>query len=99
MHLDPEETENSNTVVLMFINQSASDIRRKLQKLGEKALMDLMEVTEQVYHSKETKDEKKIKTGKILNRDLAKVLMANNVPDLTVRKHQLQCIAKETDRA
>lgn len=33
MHLDFEEAENSNTVVLAFINQSAPDIRRKLQKL------------------------------------------------------------------
>jgi hypothetical protein len=32
-HLDPEEMAKSSTVTLEFINQSALDIRRKLQKL------------------------------------------------------------------
>ena len=40
-----------------------------------------MKVSEKVYHNRETKDEKKIKTGKILNRDLAKVLLANGNSD------------------
>ena len=76
-HLDPEETENSSTVALPFINQLALVTRRKLQKLerlGEKSLRDLVEVLEKVYHNRGTKDEKKIKTGKTLNRDLAKFL-------------------------
>lgn len=76
-HLDPEEAENSNMTVLAFINQLAPDIRRKLQKLeklGEKSSRDLVEVSEKVCHNRETKDEKKIKTGKTLNRDLAKFL-------------------------
>lgn len=37
-----------------------------------------------MYHNKESKDEKKIKAGKILNRDLAKVLMANNTLDQSI---------------
>jgi hypothetical protein len=36
-----------------------------------------VEVAEKVYHNSETKDEKS-KTGKIVNRDLAKVLLANS---------------------
>lgn len=80
-HLDPEEAENSNMTVLAFINQLAPDIRRKLQKLeklGEKSSRDLVEVSEKVCHNRETKDEKKIKTQKILNGDLAKVLLDNS---------------------
>ena len=82
-HLDPEEAENSNMTVLAFINQLAPDIRRKLQKLerlGEKSLRDLVEGVEKVYYNRETKGEK-IKTGKILNRDLAKVLLASGNSD------------------
>jgi hypothetical protein len=66
-HLDPEEMVNSNTVALAFINQSALDIRRKLQKLeslGEKTLRDLVRVAEKVYYNKETKDEKILKQGR-----------------------------------
>jgi hypothetical protein len=44
-------------------------------------LRDLVEVVKKVYHSRETKDEKKIKTEKLINRDLAKVLLANSNPD------------------
>lgn len=96
VHLGPEEAGNSNTVVLVFINQSAPDVRKKLQKLerlGEKSVRDLVEVSEKVYHNKKTKDEK-IKTEKLLNRDLAKVLLANGNLDQRERKHQLWNIAE-----
>ena len=66
-HLDPEETENSNTVVLAFINQSAPDIRRKLQKLerlGEKLLRDLVQVLEKVFHKRELKMKRKLRQGR-----------------------------------
>jgi hypothetical protein len=79
-YLDPKETENSNIVGIAFINQSALDIRRRLHKLenlGKESLRDLVEVSEKVFHIRETKDEKKIKRGKILNKDLAKILLAN----------------------
>lgn len=82
IHLDPKVAENSKKAVLVFINQSALDIRRKLQqleRLGKKSLRDLVEVVEKVYN-RETEDEK-IKTGKILNRDLAKVLLVDGNPD------------------
>lgn len=46
-----------------------------------------------MYHNRETKDEK-IKTGKIWNRDLAKILLANNIEDQRERKGQLQSMAK-----
>lgn len=40
-----------------------------------------MEVAEKVYSSRESANEKQIKIGKVLNRDLAKFLLANNFPD------------------
>lgn len=40
-----------------------------------------MEVAEKVYSSRESADEKQIKVGKVLNRGLAKFLLANNIPD------------------
>lgn len=42
-------------------------------------MRDVAEVAEKVYHNKESKDEKKI-----LNRDLAKVLMANNTLEQSI---------------
>ena len=48
-----------------------------------------------MYHNRETKDEKKIKTGKILNKDLAKVLLAHGNPEQTERKQQLWNMAEE----
>lgn len=47
-----------------------------------------------MFHNREAKEEKKIKTGKMLNRDLTKVLLANDNPDQTKRKHQLQNITE-----
>ena len=70
-----------STILCTIINQSAPDIRRKLQKLerlGKKPLKDLVEVVEKVYHNGETKDEKNIKADKLLNRDLAKDLLVNS---------------------
>jgi hypothetical protein len=75
--LDPKDMANSDTVALVFINHTPLDIRKKLQKLerlGEKSLRDLVGVVEKVYHNTETKDEK---DRKILNRDLAKIPLAN----------------------
>lgn len=46
--MDPQSQEAKTTVAMAFINQSASDIRRKLQRLGEKSLQDLMVVGEKV---------------------------------------------------
>ena len=47
-----------------------------------------------MYHNRETKYEQSIKTGKLLNRDLAKVLLANGKPELRERKGQLQTITE-----
>jgi negative regulator of replication initiation len=47
---------------MAFIGQSASDIKRKLQRLEElhaMALQDLVKEAEKVYHKRETEEEKK----------------------------------------
>jgi len=49
--MDPQSQEAKTTVAMAFTNQSASDIRRELQRLerlGEKSLQDLMVVGEDV---------------------------------------------------
>ncbi|KAK1346846.1 hypothetical protein QTO34_000706 [Cnephaeus nilssonii] len=49
--MDPEAPNNRVAVVMAFVNQLATDIRRKLQKvdrLGEKSLKDLLEVAEKI---------------------------------------------------
>ena len=57
-------------------------------------MRDLVEVVEKLYHNRETKDEKNINTEKLLNRYLAKVLLANSKPDQRERKYQLWSIAE-----
>lgn len=54
-------------------------------------MRDLVEVAERVYNNnnRESADKKPIKTGKVSNRDLSKVLLANNIPDTEERTHQL----------
>lgn len=87
-HINPNKTENCNTVAPFFINQSILDIRKKLQsqeRIGEKSLRDLVEVAEKV-HNRENAEENQIKTGKTLNRDLGRVLLAKNAWDPGERK-------------
>lgn len=68
-------------VALAFINQSALDIRKKLKKqegLREELRRDLVEIAEKVFSNRESAEEKQIQTGNTdLNRDLARVLLAN----------------------
>ncbi|XP_076780077.1 uncharacterized protein LOC143438363 [Arvicanthis niloticus] len=59
---DPMSDEHKATVTIAFIDQSASDIKRKLQKLDglqDKSLRDLIQVAEKVYYNRETEKEKK----------------------------------------
>lgn len=48
----------------------------------------------QRYNNRESLEEKQIKTGKTLNRDLARVILANNASDPGERKCQLQWIVR-----
>lgn len=47
-----------------FINQSDPDIKKKQERLGEKFLRDLVEITEKVYNNRDSVEEKQIKREK-----------------------------------
>ena len=64
--------------MMHFINQSAPDIRKKLQKidgLGEKSIQDLMAVAEKVYN-RETFEEKQTRAADWQTRNMACILLA-----------------------
>ena len=49
--IDPQAEESRAAVLLVFVNQAAPDIRRKLQKiegLGEQTIQDLLKAAEKV---------------------------------------------------
>jgi hypothetical protein len=59
---DPTSEGQQAAVAMAFIGQSASDIKRKLQRLEglyAMALQDLVKEAENVYHKRETEEEKK----------------------------------------
>jgi hypothetical protein len=58
--MNPEAPENKNAIILTFVNQSAPDIRHKLQKLdrlADRSLQELLAVAEKVYNHWETPEE------------------------------------------
>jgi hypothetical protein len=58
---DPSSEGQQAAVAMAFIGQSASDIKRKLQRLEglqDYTLQDLVKEAEKVYHKRETKEEK-----------------------------------------
>ena len=61
--MDPQADESHAAVMLAFVNQAAPDIRRKLKKrkierLGEQSLQDLVRATERVFNYRETPEER-----------------------------------------
>lgn len=71
--------DHKSIVAMAFINQSAPDIKKNLQKverLGERTLRDLVTIAEKEYNNIDSPKEKQIKAEKRQNRDLAKVLLA-----------------------
>ena len=58
---DPTSEEHQAAVAMAFIGQSASDIKKKLQRLEglqDYTLQDLVKEAEKVYHKRETEEEK-----------------------------------------
>lgn len=58
---DPTSEEHQAAVAMAFIGQSASDIKKKLQRLEglqDYTLQDLVKEGEKVYHKRETEEEK-----------------------------------------
>lgn len=87
---DPQSEELRGAVSMAFIGQSATDIRRKLQRLDGLqglSLRDLVKEAEKVYYKRETAEEKEIRLEKEReekvkqrqkrqNRDLTRILAA-----------------------
>ncbi|KAK1342266.1 hypothetical protein QTO34_015022 [Cnephaeus nilssonii] len=87
--MDPEAPQNRAAVAMSFINQSAADIRKKLQKidrLGEKSLRDLLEVAEKVYNNRESPEDRQARAMAAASdkqtRNLAKILLATTTDPL-----------------
>ncbi|XP_012584853.1 PREDICTED: bromodomain-containing protein 4-like [Condylura cristata] len=85
---DPESDEHRGAMAMAFIGQSATDIRRKLQRmdgLQDMALRDLVKEAEKVFYKRETaeereqrlekeREEKESMRDRRRNRELAKIL-------------------------
>jgi hypothetical protein len=55
--INPEAAENRRAINIAFVSQSASDIRKKLQKLEGfegKLLSELIEIAQRVYNNRDT---------------------------------------------
>lgn len=61
---NPVQPEQKSSVPSAFINQSDPDIKKKQERLGEKFLRDLVEITEKVYNNRDSVEEKQIKREK-----------------------------------
>ena len=71
---DPQDEGVRGTIALLFITQSALDIRRKLQRmdgLQNATLRDLVKEAEKAYYKRETEEEKEIRKEK--ERELREV--------------------------
>ena len=59
--MDPQAKESRAAVLLAFVNQAATDIRRKLQKIEgsrEQTIQDLLKAAEKVFNNRETPEER-----------------------------------------
>ena len=59
--MDPQADESRAAVMLAFVNQAASDIKEKLQKierLNKQSLQDLVRAAERVFNHRETPEER-----------------------------------------
>ncbi|XP_025782017.1 LOW QUALITY PROTEIN: uncharacterized protein LOC112863120 [Puma concolor] len=101
--MDPKALESKAAVIKAFVNQSAVDIRRKLQKidrLGEKSLQDLLVVAEKVYNNWEPPEDKQphsmAAASSKQTRDLARILLATTVDSPEERDRRLRQLADNT---
>ena len=77
--MNPEAPETKAAIIMAFVNQAAPDIKRKLrrvERLGEKSLQDLIIVAERVYNNRESPEEQQTKLSHQQTRNLAKILLA-----------------------
>lgn len=88
--IDPEAPESKAAVLVAFVNQSAADIRRKLQRidrLGEKSLQDLLVVAEKVYNNREPPEDRQACR-------LARIMWATRTDSPEKRDLRLRQLAK-----
>ncbi|XP_023604781.1 uncharacterized protein LOC102433354 [Myotis lucifugus] len=104
--MDPEAPENKAAVVMSFINQSAIDIRKKLQRidrLGEKSFRDLLEVAEKVYNNRESPEDRQaramVTASDKQTRNLAKILLATTMESPEDRTRRLRQLADDQEEA
>lgn len=93
--MNPEAPESKAAVIVAFVNQSAADIRRKLQRidrLGEKSLQDLLVVAEKVYNNREPPEDKQARRQ---TRDLARILWAATMDSPEKRDLRLRQLAND----
>jgi predicted component of type VI protein secretion system len=95
--MNPEAPENKNAIILTFVNQSAPDIRHKLQKLdrlADRSLQELLAVAENVFNHRETPEERQtrmtLEARAKQTRQLAKILLASSVELPEDRARQLR---------
>ena len=94
---DPEAEDTRSALMMHFINQSAPDIRKKLQKidgLGEKSIQDLMAVAEKVYNNRETFEEKQTRATNRQTRNMARILLAAISAQPNEREKRLRQLAE-----
>ncbi|XP_043433470.1 uncharacterized protein LOC122481667 [Prionailurus bengalensis] len=56
--MNPEAPENQAAVVMAFVNQAATDIKKKLQKLEDlegKQIQDLLRIAQRVYNNRDSR--------------------------------------------
>uniref|UniRef100_A0ABI7W3G1 Core shell protein Gag P30 domain-containing protein n=1 Tax=Felis catus TaxID=9685 RepID=A0ABI7W3G1_FELCA len=101
--MDPEAPESKAAVIMAFVNQSAIDIRKKLQKIdrpGEKSLQDLLVVAEKVYNNWEPPEDKQAPAMEAASskqtQDLARILLATTADSPEERDHRLRQLAGDS---
>ena len=78
--MDPQAEESHAAVLLEFVNQSDTDIRRKLQKideLREQTIQDLLKAAEKVFNNRETPEEREERIRRE-ERELAEKIRKEN---------------------
>lgn len=76
---DPETPKTEETLIFVFVNQAARDIRNKLVKLEglwERSIRDLMMMAERVFYTRKSAEEKEIKKQRRQEKSLTLVLEA-----------------------
>ena len=94
--MDPEAEDTRSALMMHFINQSAPDIRKTLQKidrLDEKSTQDLVAVVEKVYNNRETPKEKQIRAADRQTRNMAPILLAATSAQPNERENRLRQLA------